>query len=48
MAIEMLQNKEISGEGKNGGRKRIASATGRRRANSGSINIKESEGEGVV
>ena len=41
MAIEVPQNKEISGEGKVGGRKGIRSAIRRRRVNRGSINIKK-------
>ena len=41
MAIEVSQNKEISGGGKNGGRKEIGSAIPQRRANRGSINIKK-------
>ena len=41
MAIEVSQNKEISGEGKNGGRKEIGFAILWRRANRGSINIKK-------
>ena len=40
MAIEVPQNKEISGGGKDGGRKEIGFAICRR-ANRGSINIKE-------
>ena len=40
MAIEVSQNKEICGGGKNGGRKEIGSAIRRRRVNRGSINIK--------
>ena len=40
MAVEVSQNKEICGGGENGGRKEIGFAT-RRRANRGSINIKE-------
>ena len=47
MAIEVPQNEEISGGGKNGWRKRVGSAI-RRRANGGSINIKEWEWGGVV
>ena len=39
-AIEVPQNEEISGGGKNGGRKGIGSAI-QRRANRASINIKE-------
>ena len=41
MAIEVPLNKEISGGGKNGGRKRVSSAIRPSRANWGSINIKE-------
>ena len=41
MAIEVSQNKGISGGGKNGERKAIGSAILRRRANRGSINIKK-------
>ena len=41
MAIEIPQNKEISGGGKNEGRKEIGSAIRRRKANKGSVNIKE-------
>ena len=41
MAIEVSQNKEISGEGKNGRRKEIGFAILWRRANRGSINIKK-------
>ena len=41
MAIKFPQNEEISGEGKNGGRKGVGSAIHQRRANRGSINIKE-------
>ena len=40
MAIEVPQNEEISGGGKNGWRKGVGFAI-RRRANGGSINIKE-------
>ena len=47
MAIEVLQNEEISGR-KNGWRKRVGSAIRRRIANRGSINIKESERGEVV
>ena len=39
MAIEVPQNEEISGGGKNGGRKRLGSAIHRRRTNRRSINI---------
>ena len=41
MAIEVFQNKEISGVVKDGGRKGIGSAIRRRRANRWSINIKK-------
>ena len=41
MAIEVTQNKEISGGGKNGGRKGVGSAIRRRRVNRGSIHIKK-------
>ena len=41
MAIDVSQNKEISGRVKDGGRKEIGSAIRRRRANSWSINTKE-------
>ena len=46
MAIEVLQNEEISGE-KNGGRKEVDSTIRQRRANRGSVNIKKKRG-GVV
>ena len=41
MAIEIPQNKDIFGEGKDGGRKGIGFAIRRRRANRGSVNIKK-------
>ena len=41
MAIDVLQNKQISGGGKNGGRKGVGSAIHRRRASRASININE-------
>ena len=41
MAIEVSQNEEISGGGKNGGRKGVSSFIQQRRADRGSINIKE-------
>ena len=47
MAIEVPQNEEVSGGGKNGGRKRVNSAIRRKRANKESINIKE-RGRGAV
>ena len=50
MAVEVPQslNEEISGGGKNGGRKGVGSAIRRRRANKGSINIKKRKQVGVV
>ena len=42
MAIELSQNEEISGGGKNGERKGVDSAI-RRRTNRGGIHIKKSE-----
>ena len=48
MAVEVPKNEEISGRGKNGGRKGIGFATRQRRANWGSINIKERERGEVV
>ena len=41
MAIEVPQNEEISGGGINVGKKGVGSAVSWRRANRGSINIKE-------
>ena len=41
MAIEVLQNEEISGGGKDGEKKEVGSAIRRRRANGGSIKVKE-------
>ena len=41
MAIEVLQNEEISEGEKNGGRKRVGSAIRRKRANRESVNIKK-------
>ena len=41
MAIEVPQKEEISGGGKNGGRKGVGSAICRRRANRESIKIKK-------
>ena len=41
MAIKAFQNIKISGGGKSGGRKEIGSAIRQKRANRGSINIKE-------
>ena len=48
MAIEVPQNEEISGGGKNGGRKGVGSAICRRGANKRSIQIKKREQGGVV
>ena len=48
MAIEVPQNEEISGGGKNGGRKRIGSAIHRGGANMGAVHIKKRERGGVV
>ena len=48
MAIEVLQNEEISRGGKNGGRKGIGSAIRCRGANRGSAHIKKRERGGVV
>ena len=41
MAIKVPLNEEVSGGSKNGGRKGVDSAIRQRRANKGSINIKE-------
>ena len=41
MAIEVPQNEEISGGGKNGGRKAVSSAIRRGRANRGGVHIKK-------
>ena len=41
MAIEVLQNEEISAGGKNGERKKIGSAILRREVNRGSVHIKK-------
>ena len=43
MVVEVPQIKEISGEGKKGGRNEVGSAICRRRANRRSINIKKRE-----
>ena len=45
MAIEVHQNEEISGGGKDGGRKGIGSVIHWRRANRGSINIRNKSKE---
>ena len=41
MSIQVPQNEEISGRGKNGGRKEVSSAIHWREANRGSVNIKK-------
>ena len=41
MAVEVSQNEEISGGGKNGARKEVGSVIRRRGANRGSRNIKK-------
>ena len=48
MAIEVPKNEEISGGGKNGGRKEIGSAIRWRGANRGGIHIEKRERGGVV
>ena len=48
MAIEVPQNEEISGGGKNGERKGVRSAIRRGGANRGGIHIKKRERGGVV
>ena len=48
IAVEVHLNKEISGRGKNRGGMEVGSSIRRRRANRGSINIKEKERGGVV
>ena len=47
-AVEVPLNEEISGGGKNGGRKIVGSAIRRRRANGGSVHIKKRQRGGVV
>ena len=47
MAIEVAKMKKISGEGKKGGRKGVVSAIRQKRANRGSIDIKQKERGGV-
>ena len=41
MTMEIPQNEEISGGGKNGGRKGVDSAIRRRRANRGGLHLKK-------
>ena len=48
IAIEVPQYEEISGGGKNGGRKGVGSAIRRRRANWGRVNIKKRKRVEVV
>ena len=48
MAIEVPQNEEISGGGKNGRRKGVSSAICWGGANRGDVNIKKRERGGVV
>ena len=48
MAVEVLRNEEISGEGKNRERKEVGSAIHGRNGNRRSINTKERERGGVV
>ena len=48
MAIEVPQNEEISGGGKNGGRKRVGSAIRWGGANRGGVHIEKLERGGVV
>ena len=48
MAVEVPQNEEISGGGKNGGRKGIGSANRQGRANRGGIHIRKRDQGGVV
>ena len=48
MAIEVPRNEEISGAGKNGGRKGVGSAIRWVGANRGSIHIKKRQRGGVV
>ena len=48
MAVEVPQNEEISGGGKNRGKKGVGSAIRRRRANRGGVHIKKRERGGVA
>ena len=48
MAIEVPKNEEISGGGKDGGRKGVGSAIRWREANRGGIHIEKRERGGVV
>ena len=48
MAIEVPQNEEISGGGKNGGRKGVDSAIRRRRANRGAYTLRKESKEELL
>ena len=48
MAIEVPQNEEISGRGKNGGRKGVSSAIGWRGANRGAYTLKNDNKEQLL
>ena len=48
MAIEVRQNKEISGGGKNGGRKGVGSAIRRGRANRGAYTLRNDTEEELL
>ena len=48
MAIEVPQNEEISGGGKNGGRKGVGSAIRRRRANRGVYTLRDDSKEELL
>ena len=48
MAIEVPQNEELSGGGKNGGRKGVGSAIHQGGVNKGIVDIKKRERGGVV
>ena len=48
MAIEVPQNEEISGGGKNGRKKGVGSTIRRRGANKGGVHIKKRQRGGVV
>ena len=48
MAVEVPQNEEISGGGKNGGRKGVGSAIRRRRANRGAYTLRNESKEELL
>ena len=48
MAIDVPQNKEISGGGKNEGRKRVSSAIRRRGANRGAYTLRNDSEEELI